>query len=138
MFMAFNYKQYGFLSLNDDRMLTIIGSCGSILNGMGRLVWGIALDKFSFRTISIIFNLTFLAAAISVSFVSNNYIYLLYVSIIYFCYGGTYSVYAAQTIKIMGKQLGSKIYFIVFTGFTLGKYDFKKVVYFSTFVGIIQ
>ncbi len=117
-------------------MLTIIGSCGSVLNGLGRLIWGIAIDQMSFRNISIIFNLIFITTAITVPFVTNPYIYLIYVSIIYFCYGGSYSIYAAQTIKIMGKEMGSKIYFLVFAGFTFGIITHIQEVYFSIFVDI--
>ena len=39
---------------------------------------------------------------------------------IYFCYGGNYAVYPTHTVRIFGPEVGSKIYFIPFLGFTIG------------------
>jgi len=44
-FVAFYYKEYGLTKINDDKMLTIIGSAGSIVNGLSRLFWGYLMDK---------------------------------------------------------------------------------------------
>jgi hypothetical protein len=44
-FVAFYYKEYGLTKINNDQMLTIIGSAGSIVNGLSRLFWGYLMDK---------------------------------------------------------------------------------------------
>lgn len=38
----------------------------------------------------------------------------------YSCYGGNYSIYPPQTVKMLGKVLGNKIYFVTFSGFSIG------------------
>lgn len=121
MFIAFNYKEYGLLQLSNDSFLTVIGSCGSIFNGLGRFFWGFMLDRFSFRLISSSINGLLLVSAVSASLtVQNQYTFLIAVSIIYFCYGGNYAVYPTHTMRIFGQELGSKVYYIVFTGFSFG------------------
>jgi OFA family oxalate/formate antiporter-like MFS transporter len=121
MFIAFNYKEYGMLEISDDSFLTIVGSCGSVLNGLGRLFWGILFDKFSFRTVSIGINTVLLLFAVSMQFlVKNKVLYLIAVCLVYFAYGGNYSVYPTQTIRIFGSERGAKLYYIVFIGFSLG------------------
>lgn len=48
--------------------------------------------------------------------------YLVAVSLIYFVYGGNYSIYPTQTMRVFGNKVGAKVYYIVFLGFSLGKY----------------
>ena len=104
MFIAFNYKEYGMLKIDDDSFLTTIGSFGAIFNGVGRLFWGVMFDKFSFRVISSLINAVLLGTAIIVPFmVENQYLYLVIVAVIYFCYGGNYSVYPTHTVRIFGQ-----------------------------------
>ncbi len=121
MFIAFNYKEYGLIKLTNDSFLTVIGSCGAVFNGLGRFFWGFMLDRFSFRAISSLINALLLVTALTTSFtVQNQYTYLVAVSVIYFCYGGNYAVYPTQTMRIFGQELGSKVYYIVFLGFSFG------------------
>lgn len=123
MFIAFNYKEYGMLGIDDDSFLTVIGSSGAIFNGLGRFFWGFMFDKFSFRIISSLINGLLLAGALTISFlVEDKYYFLIGVCVIYFCYGGNYSVYPTHTVRIFGSVLGGKIYYIVFTGFSFGRF----------------
>lgn len=122
MFIAFNYKEYGMLKIENDSFLTVIGSCGAIFNGLGRFFWGFLLDRFSFKIISAFINGLLLVAALLVSLlVQNEYLYLVGVSVIYFCYGGNYSIYPTHTMRVFGQDLGGKVYYIVFGGFSLGR-----------------
>jgi MFS family permease len=109
------------LKIKDDSFLTVIGSCGAIFNGLGRFFWGFMFDKYSFRIISALINGLLMVAALTISLVVEyDYFFLIGVCIIYFCYGGNYSVYPTHTVRIFGQELGSKVYYIVFTGFSLG------------------
>lgn len=60
MFTAFNYKRIAFdrnsYFLENDHLVTTIGSVGILCNGLFRLVWGYLFDHLSFRTISIFIN----------------------------------------------------------------------------------
>ena len=121
------------LKIHDkDSFLTVIGSCGAVFNGFGRLFWGALLDRLSFRIISALINGLLLITSLTVSFmVENEDLYLVAVSVIYFCYGGNYSIYPTHTVRVFGQQLGGKVYYVVFTGFSIGTYLAIKAVQFS-------
>lgn len=121
------------LKIHDkDSFLTIIGSCGAVFNGLGRLFWGALLDRLSFRVISALINGLLLITSLTVSFlIENENLFLVAVSVIYFCYGGNYSIYPTHTVRIFGQQLGGKIYYVVFTGFSIGIYPIIEVVQFN-------
>lgn len=40
--------------------------------------------------------------------------------ITYGTYGGLYSIYPTQTVRMLGRQLGPKLYYITFFGFASG------------------
>ena len=121
MFVAFNYKEYGSIRITDDSFLTVVGSCGAVFNGFGRLVFGMLFDRFSFRLLSTIINSILLVFAITLPFVADSKpLFLIAVSLIYFVYGANYAIYPTQTMRVFGTAIGGKVYFIVFTGFTVG------------------
>lgn len=122
MFIAFNYKEYGRIRIKDDYFMTVVGSCGAVFNGLGRFFWGFAFDRFSFRAISACINAILLVCALAIPYlVDNEYLFLVAVSIIYFNYGGNYSIYPTNTMRIFGPKIGGKVYYIVFIGFSLGR-----------------
>ena len=46
--VAANFKIYGFEKIKNDAFLTTVGSIAALCNGILRVAWGIAYDKFSF------------------------------------------------------------------------------------------
>ena len=102
--------------------MSFIGICASLVNGFSRLIWGILLDKCSFKTITTIINCVLLFGCIVADYaVSNKVAYLVLVSVVYGCFAGNYSIYSPMTYKIVGKVLGSKVYFLTYCGFSMGK-----------------
>lgn len=121
IFVAFNYKEYGMIEIGDDQFLTVVGSCGAVFNGIGRLVFGMLLDKFSYRSLSAVINASLLLFAITLPYlVQVRELYLVGVSFVYFAYGGNYSIYPTHTFRVLGNEIGGKIYYLVFIGFSLG------------------
>ena len=47
--MSNNYKVYGLINIKDDQFITLIGSLGSICNGLSRPIWAILFDKYGFK-----------------------------------------------------------------------------------------
>lgn len=132
MFVAFNYKEYGSIRITDDSFLTVVGSCGAIFNGFGRLVFGMLFDHFSFKVLSTIINSVLLAFAIILPFLADSKpMFLIAVCLIYFVYGANYSIYPTQTMRVFGTTVGSKVYFIIFIGFSVGNYFYIKVAWFN-------
>ena len=68
IFIAFNYKEYGFTRIEDDAFLTTVGSTGAVFNGLGRLFFGIMFDKFSFKLVSSAINMGLLVFAIVIPY----------------------------------------------------------------------
>ena len=46
-----NYKSYGQMFIKDDQFLTLMNSISSILNIFLRLLWGLIIDKLSFKVL---------------------------------------------------------------------------------------
>ena len=123
MFIAFNYKEYGSIKIDNDSFLTAVGSCGAIFNGLGRLVFGMLFDKFSFKIISTVINVILLIFSLTLPLLLEvKFLYLIAVSCIYFVYGGNYSIYPTQTVRVFGSKIGAKVYYLVFFGFSFGTY----------------
>jgi predicted MFS family arabinose efflux permease len=121
MFIAFNYKEYGMLHIQDDQFLTLAGSLGGIANGFSRIFWGTLLDFFTFKTLMIVVNGGLLAIALSIQFLSEQKVFfVIYVVITYFLYGGLFSLMPAKTYQIYGQKNGARVYSYAFFGFSIG------------------
>jgi len=107
--------------IKDDQFLSILGSIGSIANGSFRLFWGTMMDCFRFKINKCIILAIFVVACSTIIWsVNSQAAYLIVVVISYGCYGGLYAIYPTQTIKILGKRIGSKLYSFTFLGFSTG------------------
>jgi len=132
--LAFNYKEYALIKINNDAFITLAGSISAIFNGLGRLFWGVMLDKSSYKIISIITNALNLVFALTISFIVEvEALYLLMLCLVLFSYGGTYSIYPAFTMQVFGYIQGSRVYWFVFGGITFGNLSFIKLLFFNMF-----
>jgi MFS family permease len=121
LFVAFNYKEYGLYFINDDHYLSILGSIGSVGNGVFRMFWGVVMDLMPFKKVKYIMIGIFLVSCSTIIWtVKSNAAYLITVLITYGAYGGLYSVYPTQTVRMLGRHLGPKLYYITFFGFSFG------------------
>jgi MFS family permease len=130
LFVAFNFKEYGFLYLTDDHFLSLLGSLGSVTNGVFRMLLGIFMDYIPFKMI-MLFNLgVFIVSCATIVFsVKLSATYLITVVLTYGCYGSLYSIFPTQTVRILGRQIGPKVYYLTFIGFSFGgiiQYVFHK------------
>lgn len=130
LFVAFNYKEYGLFFIKDDHYLSILGSVGSVGNGLFRMFWGMMMDIFPFRTNIVVMIGVFMASCASIVWsVRSQFAYPITILLTYGCYGGLYSVFPTQTIRMLGRQLGPKLYYLTFLGFSIGgiiQYIFHK------------
>ncbi len=79
------------------------------------------MDILPFRQIKLIMVAIFIASCVSIKWaVQEQASYLITVVIVYGAYGGLYSVYPTQTVRMVGRQLGPKLYYITFIGFSSG------------------
>lgn len=103
----------------DDYTLTIIGSFGSIANGLSRMFWGPVQDKKSFtfvyRTIlalELIVCLT-LYWAVHVS----PFVYTIVIFCAFNCLGAHFVMFPGLIIKVFGMRAGGQLYSILYVAY---------------------
>ena len=121
VFLAANYKNLGILSIPDDNFLNIIGSLGSLSNGVGRIIWGVLLDKYQFKTSYILLLSLQFIEAISLKYILEfQWIYLIWVGVSFFCLGGHFVLFPAFCVKCFGLKFGPQVYGFICWGLFLG------------------
>lgn len=79
------------------------------------------MDYITFRKLMIGNLIVFMITCGTVVFsVQNEASYLISIVLTYGCYGSLYSIFPTQTVRILGKIIGSKMYYITFFGFSFG------------------
>jgi MFS family permease len=113
------YKTMGIkLGGLDDFSLTIIGALGGLANGSSRIVWGLLMDKYEFKTLYAIVLFVQMIVALSITtVVSNVVLYGVWVFIAYCCLGAHFVLFPTVILKVFGNrsgvQLASMVYFVM-------------------------
>ncbi|MBN1800858.1 MAG: OFA family MFS transporter [Candidatus Lokiarchaeota archaeon] len=104
--------------INDLTFIATIGAFAALFNGLGRIVWGLLSDKISYKKSMMIMFILQGIFMISFFFTTTDpYVYLVFVCLIYFCFGGNFSMFPTATGDLFGtKKLGPN-YGIVFTAY---------------------
>ncbi|EAS03508.1 MFS transporter (macronuclear) [Tetrahymena thermophila SB210] len=132
-----NYKNYGLYLNFSSSFLSIVSTVGSISNGLSRFFWGAVYQKVPFKWIAIL-NLSLQCViSFTLRWASQvEAVYLIYITFMYFLYGGWYAVLPATITKIYGKKIGNIIYGVTFSGFTIaGFFQFFVVTKVQTAIG---
>lgn len=120
LFTIGNYKTFGKAEnrLITDIFLSDVGAWAALFNGLGRIVWGSLADKLKFKkTMIIMFGVQAILMFTFSLTPANEYMFLIWVCLIYFCFGGNFSLYPTATADTFGsKYLGSN-YGLVFTAY---------------------
>ena len=120
----------------DDYTLTIIGSLGSIANGLSRIFWGPVQDKTSFlfvyRTILVIELIVCLSLywAVHVS----PLVYMIVIFCAFICLGAHFVMFPGLIIKVFGMKAGGQLYSILYIAYgttsILGLVVYKTVAHY--------
>lgn len=133
LFLTFNYKSFAFTSLTNDAYISVIGSIANFFGACFRIFWGLGFDKYSFQTITTVINVSLLLCCLVVDYaVESEFTYLIIIILVYSSFGGNYSIYPPQNVRMLGKALGSKVYFVTNAGFSIGINNVTKEQSFST------
>ena len=98
------YKTFGKSQINNDQFLTIVGSVASVFNGSFRYLWGILMDKISFKKAYAILIATQTVFIMSMFYVAKvEALYLIWVCVIVCCEGGHFTIYPAVIARMYGK-----------------------------------
>eukprot|EP00825_Cyclidium_porcatum_P037717 TRINITY_DN4216_c0_g1_i3.p1 TRINITY_DN4216_c0_g1~~TRINITY_DN4216_c0_g1_i3.p1 ORF type:complete len:474 (+),score=57.65 TRINITY_DN4216_c0_g1_i3:68-1489(+) len=115
-FISSVFKLYGqqFSSLNSDAYLTLVGSLGSVCNGL-RIIWGILIEKLSFKQLSLLNLCTQFVVILTLRWiVFSKALFAISVMLSYFCYGGTYPVMPTISTRLFGQKNGLRAYGVIY------------------------
>ena len=102
--------------IHDDKFLALIASIGAIFNAASRLVWGLIIDKLSFKVCYSI--MSTLTLALMATFYLNIYIkikeiYMLWICAMYLISTGLYVITPVVTSRTFGQKNFSANYAII-------------------------
>lgn len=104
LYIAYSYKTFGKHEINDDHFLTYVGSVSSIFNGSFRYLWGMLMDKTSFKTSYCILLLCQIGLMASLYFIATmKWLYLIWISFLLCCEGGNLSLFPTIIARMYGK-----------------------------------
>jgi len=131
LLIASNFKNYGLLKINDDVFLTIVGSVGAVFNGVGRMIWGILYDKFSFRSVYLFLLSIQIILIATYDLISEFKVsFFIWTCFLLFCLGGHYVLFPSLCLKEFGVENGSKAYPIVYFAFSCSNFLQFGIAYF--------
>ncbi|KAJ8042380.1 hypothetical protein HOLleu_13418 [Holothuria leucospilota] len=105
LFMAMNFKTYGQTIINDDSFLTYIGSFSSISAAVGRVIFGLLLDKASLKFNVLLSCLCQTSSMLLLGFTSFHHIPVVYALIVHLAaanFGGTVMIFQIASWRAFG------------------------------------
>ena len=111
------YKSFGQEFINNDHYLAVVGSISAIFNCLGRIVWGWIADTVSYKFALVVLNasLTVFLLTFYTSSLGGKEMYFIWVCIIFFCVGGSFSVFPTAVARCFGLKYVSINYGLLFT-----------------------
>ncbi|CAM9184371.1 unnamed protein product [Ascophyllum nodosum] len=136
LFIAGNYKRIAQWYFPDaDRFLSVLGSVASLFNGAGRIIFGLALDRFGCFATLLVMSVTtsVLLLALSLNTLTKPFLFLA-VCLLLLLYGGNFATYPALTANMFGATTAGPNYGFVFMLF--GVSSFFVMMWLSKLVTI--
>ncbi|CAI2368754.1 unnamed protein product [Moneuplotes crassus] len=114
-FVNVNFKNYGLKKIPDDQFITLVGTLGSVFNGLSRSGWGYLVDKFQFRFVFGAILVVQMAIGFSFQFIVEvKALYLIWVIITYACLGGHFAMPPSVFARMYGPITGGKIHGVLY------------------------
>jgi len=117
------YKSFGLTFITNDRFLSIVGSVSALFNFGGRLIWGLLFDYFYYKKVMSLLVLlstimigTFYFCSKVKSETGANALFFIYVCLLFFIVGGSFSIFPAVTARCFGSDNLATTYGVVFIG----------------------
>lgn len=117
LFVNSMLKEYGQIFIKDDLYLAWTGSMASIANSLGRLVWGLAIDRHTFTVCFTLITSLFGTLIFLMPFefiLSSKLLYLLCTLGIFGSFSGWMSTYPVHLSRIFGTKNSGMIYGLIF------------------------
>ncbi|GAB1603117.1 monocarboxylate transporter 12-like isoform X1 [Argonauta hians] len=116
-FFAALYKAYGQTFIHNDYFLSMTGALSSVANAISRLMWGYIGDKISFKWAMMCLSLILatLLCSLRLTELGGQYMYCVWVFLLYLTFPGTFALLPAATHRYFGKKNYLIIYGMLFT-----------------------
>ena len=117
VFVAIVYKFFGLSFIEDDHFLAVVGSIAAVFNCLGRILWGLLADKVSYKVALVVLagTMTSLVLTFYSSTVGGKAVYFIWVCAIFFCIGGTFSLFPTAIGRCFGPKYVGINYGLLFT-----------------------
>lgn len=93
VYIAAEYKVFGQEFIFNDHALAVIGSVGSVLNFLGRLMWGVLSDPLDVKSVLVVVSGGVTALMFTLYSSSEGNVYFLWVFLLHFWLGGVVTVF---------------------------------------------
>uniref|UniRef100_A0A6G1S359 Inner membrane protein yhjX n=1 Tax=Aceria tosichella TaxID=561515 RepID=A0A6G1S359_9ACAR len=123
LFVNSMLKEYAQIFISDDLYLAWTGSMASIANSLGRLVWGLAIDRYSFTICFTLITTIFGTLIFLMPFefiLSSKLLYLLCTLGIFGSFSGWMSTYPVHLSRTFGTRNSGMIYGLIFVSQSIG------------------
>lgn len=117
LFVNSMIKEYGQIFIGNDMYLAWVGSMASIANSAGRLVWGLAIDRFTFTQCFTSITIIFASIMFIMPFefiLSSKVLYLVGTLGIFGSFSGWMSTYPVHLSRVFGRTNSGMIYGLIF------------------------
>ncbi|XP_014667549.1 PREDICTED: uncharacterized protein LOC106809104, partial [Priapulus caudatus] len=116
-FVANLYKVYGQTFIYDDKFLALVGSLASIGNSLGRIMWGIVIDKSTFKTCMICLNAGLFALVMTLIATPHGgaTMYAVWISAIYLVFSGLFILIPTAVSRCFGQKYFAINFGLVFS-----------------------
>ena len=111
------YKFFGQSFIIDDHFLASVGAVAAIFNCSGRIVWGIIADKISYKFALVVMSgvMTIFTLTLFASSITGRVMFFIWICVIFFCIGGSFSLFPTAVGRAFGLQYVSVNYGLLFT-----------------------
>lgn len=93
----------------------MVGSISSVGNCLARIGWGLLSDLFPFKIVILSNVILTMILTITIRFIAGiEAAYMIWVFLIFFCFGGLFTIFPKQTNKMFGSKFGSSIYGVLY------------------------
>ena len=118
LFVNAMLKEYAQLFITDDLFLAWTGSAASLANSLGRLGWGLAIDRFTFTQCLTISTLLFASLMFLMPFkfiLASKWLYLACTLAIFGSFSSWKSTYPVHLSRVFGVHHSGMIYGLIYT-----------------------
>lgn len=122
-FITALYKAYGLEEVsNNDLIMMIILVIASIVNMLGRTVWGCLADKTSYKFAFVLLSamMSILVSTLYATSAVHWVMYLIWISGINFGIGGYFAIFPVAVAEVFGSRDVGLVYGIIYTGQVFG------------------